>query len=235
MRAPLIVGVAHQNAPQYCLLDQHCQEKFKKEIFPHIDCNTLLLLEGNYEESYHKKWHPLYLYRRWEACKDVGTPIGYPTIGWRDERCREHDAYEQVANLCNDSDRYIVPSIVFPKNPPRAFRELLSAFLSSQLKYEVTGEVYDEERHLHYCSEALRWEARFDDTIIRSAREWGDNERHAMIICGGVHALTIHRRTGWPITYLADHPEGIHKLTLGLIATVLYPEKVLHISPIVRV
>jgi hypothetical protein len=229
MRQPLIVGVAHDyEGPR--LLNRRCRERFREEIRPIIDRNTLLLIEGKYRESFHRIWHPSYLYWRWKVQRFIGVPIGYPTIGCRDGRFLERGAYVRNLVLCNIDGQYISPFIALTENFPTTFVELCNAFVHSRLEYAMTKEK-NEAWLVHYCLEWLRLNALFDEPMIKAARTWGECGRHAIIICGGIHALTIHRATGWPVTYLLNTPQDIRLLANNIIAAVLYPEKVLGRTP----
>lgn len=228
MKEPLIVGVKHD--PTGRLLDHGCRKRFKKEILPLIDQDTLLLLEGDYRKAYFRKRHPKYLIE-WRLARDsVGVPISRPIIGWRDGRWRKPHRMKQMVNVTIYGRYCVKPFIALPDDNSETFDELRTAYIHSRVRYTMTSEPSDAVIR-NYCAQILEWNEQFDETMIESAREWMESGHHVIILCGGVHALTIHRKVGWPITFLADTHENIYKLTRDVVASVVYPEKVLGIVP----
>lgn len=172
--------------------------------------------------------HPQYLTERRRARKFVGAPISCSVIGWRDKRWRSQSSVTQLVRLRNYAHYVIMPTIALPDNTPVAFSLLCKAFACSRLQYTLRKSHDIGLRK--YSSEILGWNKLFDDSMITSAREWGESGRRAIILCGGIHALTIHRSTGWPMLHLAETAENMRELTRQTVANVLYPEKVLGVT-----
>lgn len=237
MHPPLIVGVQHDldDYEHQTLLNPHCQTQFQSNILPHIDDNTLLLLEGSYEAALQRNGEKWYPWNRYRTEQFMGTPLGphSPTIGYRDGRCLRHHAVNAGYELICYGVRHIQPRTHLTLPAPQTHDELCRAFCTAQLKYHVRESWwYRKWRNLRYCSEVLEQLAQFDRPMIAAAREWGESGRHAIILCGTIHAFTIRRRTGWPTIFLTeDNPENIYQETLGLISCVLYPEAILRRTP----
>jgi hypothetical protein len=223
MRVPLIVGVRHDCA-QHLLLDAYCQKQFQKRILPLITPETLLLIEGSYRPVFSQRGDWSYWWRKWEAEGHVGTHIGSPTIGWRDARFLKCGVMEKVYELAEYADKRIAPRVTFSTYAHGTRAALCDAFVSGRLEYHLKAEHCD----LDYCREIQKLFGHFDWPIIASAHAWAKSNRHAIILCGALHAFTIHRYTEWPVEFLlADNTENIRDSTRGLICKVLYPEAVL--------
>lgn len=227
MKAPLLVGVRH-DANYSPLLDRHCRERFTQEIFPLIDRDTLLLLEGAYRESYVDANDFFSFVQRWSAARFVGVPIGRPTIGWRDGRHLIKPLgqfIEETVEFALRAQKYTLPHIVLTDDMPATFAELADALLCSRLNYRMNN--WDDLTQLESYRRIVESFAQFDRTMIKAAREWEKSDRHAIILCGNMHALSIHRKTAWPVISLRpDTITETQTLTRCFIATVLYPEAV---------
>ena len=239
MYAPLIVGVQHEldNYERQTLLNPYCQTQFQRKILPQIDDNTLLLLEGSYETALHRKEDELYFWNKHCTEQFMGTSIGprSPAIGYRDGRCLDHHAVTAGYELICYKVRHIHPHIHLTQPAPQTHIELCHAFCTSQLNYHIDESWwYREWRNHRYCREMLNQLTLFDRPMIAAAHEWGASGRHTIILCGTIHSFTIHRSTGWPITFLSeDSPTNAYEETLGLISCALYPESVLGKMPLV--
>lgn len=232
MRQPLVVGVRHEKGMMGCLLDGHCREAFKKDVLPRIGGDTLLLLEGDYRESYHHPRDPLYSLHRSLAELFLGVPINSPVIGWRDPRQQEdREMRTQSDKLYKYIDYRVAPRVVFSERAPRTFVELCDAFVHSRVEYTLTEE-FAEYELARYCVNILDRHARFDAAMIAAACKWGAAGCPVIIVCGGLHALTIHRETSWPTLFLAgETPGNVTELVRAIITDILYPEKVLGVTP----
>lgn len=228
MKEPLVVGVVHDTTA-HCLLNRACRKEFTERVFPLIDRNTLLLIEGPYRESYREERSPLYFFQHWAAMAHVGVPIGRPTIGWRDGRHlvqHPYTVYRETLESLTYANKQTRPRIVLSDDTPTTFAELCGALFHAELAYHMTGE--DDAQELFYGTRLLRSFLQFDKSMIAAACEWWESGRHAIILCGGLHALTIHRTTGWPTIHLGcETASEVEKLTRDFIANVLYPEVVL--------
>jgi len=227
VNVPLIVGARH-NPYTGQLLDRECQSQFTERVFPLIDRNTLLLLEGAYKESYVKTDALFGFFERRMAARYVGVPIGSPTIGWRDGRFLAQpqcQVFEETIAFASHAETQTCPRIVLQENTPKTFAELANAVLCAQLTYHMTGE--DDPTQLTACIKMIRSFAQFDRTTIKASREWEKSGRPAIILAGNMHALSIHRRTAWPVISLSPNTSAaIKELTLCFISTVLHPENV---------
>ena len=235
MNIPLIVGVRHGTHTNK-LLNRECRAEFRKLVFPSIDRTTLLLLEGAYQKEYVEHTGSFSsFFQRWKVARYIGAPIGHSTIGWCDGRYLTQLAREvQAENLAfiAYAEEKIRPRIILPENTPTNFAALAQAVRSTQLAYDIT-EKNDRGQRGMYMGIVCTWSL-FDYTMIKAAREWGASGRHTIILCGTIHAFTIHRSTGWPITFLSeDSPTNAYEETLGLISCALYPESVLGKMPLV--
>ena len=228
MNIPLIVGVRHGTHTNK-LLNRECRAEFRKLVFPSIDRTTLLLLEGAYQKEYVEHTGSFSsFFQRWKVARYIGAPIGHSTIGWCDGRYLTQLAREvQAENLAfiAYAEEKIRPRIILPENTPTNFAALAQAVRSTQLAYDIT-EKNDRGQRGMYMGIVCTWSL-FDYTMIKAAREWGASGRHAIILCGRVHALSIHRRTAWPVISLSpDTGAATKELTRCFIATVLHPENV---------
>lgn len=229
MELPLIVGVQHDIYANK-LLDRECQKRSQKEVLPFVNESTLLLLEGAYQEAYIGRTGSFSsFFERWKIARQIGMPIGHATIGWRDGRYLIQSADEVcMANLAfiAHAEERIGPCIVLPENTPTSFAALARRARDTQIAYDMVFEE-DDRAQLDAYRHIVRSWSLFDHAMITAAREWGESERPAVILCGRIHALSIHRKTAWPVISLApDTSEAIRELTRNFIATILHPETV---------
>jgi hypothetical protein len=232
--APLIVGVEH-DFEQKTLLNQYCQRQFQSKILPLIDDHTLLLLEGSYEIALHRNDERLYFCNKYRTEKFMGTGMGarFPAIGYRDGRCLKPSALSAGWESICYAVRYIHPHIHLASPAPKTHDELREAFSTAQLKYHVSESWWYRKRcNRRYCRESLEHLMQFDWPMISAAHEWERSGGRAIILCGAIHAFTIHRSTGWPISFLnKDDPATVHAETMDLISFALYPEAILGRTP----
>jgi hypothetical protein len=237
--APLIVEVQHDldNYERQTLLNPYCQIQFQRKILPQIEDNTLLLLEGSHQTALQKKEDQLYFWNKYCTEQFMGTSIGprSPSIGYRDGRCLKHPEMSAGYELICYMARHIHHRIHLTQPAPQTHAELCHAFCAEQLNYHIDESWwYRKWRNRRYCRGILDQLTQFDQPMIAAAREWGESGRHALILCGTIHAFTMHRSTGWPIIFLSEeNQENIHQETTYLISCVLYPEAVLGKMPLV--
>jgi hypothetical protein len=194
-----------------------------------MDQNTLLLLEGAYREAYAEYTGTFFsFFERWNTARYVGVPIGHSTIGWCDGRyLKEPEHKAQAANIAfiSYAEEQIGPRIILPQNTPTDFATLARAARDRQIVYDMVEE--DDHDQLDAYRHIVHSWSQFDYAMIKAARAWGESERQSIILCGRVHALSIHRRTAWPVISVApDTSMAIRELSMSFIATTLYPETV---------
>lgn len=227
---PLVVGVWHENDGSR-LLDEGCRKAFTERVLPVVDRKTLLVLEGDYDRHAPRraKYNPLYWYELMHARRMLGVPIGMPFITCKDGRHISGNFKEAMDTLMADTTRYIDPSIALPEGSPATFEAICQAMRTNSVRYDICAEVYDERALIRHCSEMLRLHELCDWPMVDTARNWADGGGQAIILCGCLHALTIHRKTGWPTIALREDGAAMRELLVNIIACVLYPEKVLDI------
>jgi hypothetical protein len=195
---PLLLGVQHGQPGG--LLDKSCMQGFAERIAHTVTDECMIIIEGPTSRHVWRRGMFRYRWMRMCARAELGKFKASPALVWSDHRQELSLLIKTIRSYGIISELIGRSTIECPLWKNRA--ELISHYVSGQVLVSYNDPLSINE--LAAITDAKRLSAKFDDDIIALADQNRTRGR-TYIVVGYLHAISLHRFTGWPIDVLFDH------------------------------